>query len=196
MPSGGEERSDEIGQDDPDGRSWARSRSEGNQVTILANHFKSKSGDDPLFGVNQPPTRITEEQRKLQAEVVRDFVDGVLEADPEKMVMVAGDLNDFPFGEPGEGPDHPVAILEGGPGAIPLTNLVDMEKAAERFTFVFDGNSQVLDHMLVSPALLELVRAADVLHFNTPFPASLSADPGTPLRAADHDPLEGRFSFG
>ncbi len=169
---------------------------EGNEVTILANHFKSKSGDDALFGVNQPPIRITEEQRKLQAEVVRNFIDGVLEADPEKMVMVAGDLNDFPFGEPGEGPDHPVAILEGGPGAIPLTNLVDMEKAAERFTFVFDGNSQVLDHMLVSPALLDPVRAADVLHFNTPFPASLSADPGTPLRAADHDPLEGRFSFG
>jgi uncharacterized protein len=169
---------------------------EGNEVTILANHFKSKSGDDPLFGVNQPPTRITEEQRKLQAEVVRDFVDGILEADPDEMVMVAGDLNDFPFGEPGEGPDHPVAILEGGPGAIPLTNLVDIEKAAERFTFVFDGNSQVLDHMLVSPALLELVRAADVLHFNTPFPGSLSGDPGTPLHAADHDPLEGRFSFG
>ena len=50
--------------------------------------------------------------------------------------------------------------------------------------------------MLVSPAPLELVRAADVLHFNTPFPGSLSAHPGTPLHAADHDPLEGRFSFG
>jgi len=169
---------------------------EGSEVTIVANHFKSKSGDDPLFGVNQPPTRVTEEQRKLQAHVVRDFVDGIIEEDPDAMVMVAGDLNDFPFGEPGEGPDHPVAILEGGSGQTPLTNLLGMEKPAETFTFVFDGNSQVLDHMLVSPSLFELVRAADVLHFNTPFPASLSADPGTPLRAADHDPLEGRFSFG
>jgi uncharacterized protein len=169
---------------------------EGDEVTIVANHFKSKSGDDALFGVNQPPTRITEEQRKLQAEVVRDFVDGVLEEDPEALVMVAGDLNDFQFGEPGEGPDHPVAILEGGSGQTPLTNLLGMEKPAETFTFVFDGNSQVLDHMLVNPGLLELVRAADVLHFNAPFPASLGVDPATPLRAADHDPLEGRFSFG
>jgi predicted extracellular nuclease len=169
---------------------------EGNEVTIVANHFKSKSGDDPLFGVNQPPTRITEEQRKLQAQVVRDFVDGILEEDPSAMVMVAGDLNDFQFGEPGEGPDHPIAILEGGAGQVPLTNLVGMEKPAETFTFVFDGNSQVLDHMLVSPALLNLAEAADVLHVNSPFPESLSGDPETPLRAADHDPLEGRFSFG
>jgi hypothetical protein len=168
---------------------------EGSEVTIVANHFKSKSGDDPLFGVNKPPTRVTEEQRKLQAHVVRDFLDGIIEEDPDAMVMVAGDLNDFQFGEPGEGPDHPVAILEGGSGQTPLTNLLGMEKPAETFTFVFDGNSQVLDHMLVSPSLFELVRAADVLHFNTSFPASLSADPGTPLRAADHDPLEARLSF-
>jgi len=169
---------------------------EGNEVTIVANHFKSKSGDDPLFGVNQPPTRVTEEQRKLQAQVVRDFVDGILEEDPSAMVMVAGDLNDFQFGEPGEGPDHPIAILEGGAGQVPLTNLLGMEKPAETFTFVFDGNSQVLDHMLVSPALVDLAKAADVLHVNSPFPESLSGDPETPLRAADHDPLEGRFSFG
>lgn len=168
---------------------------EGNEVTIVANHFKSKSGDDPLFGVNQPPIRVTEEQRKLQAHVVRDFVDGILGQDPDAKVMVAGDLNDFSFAEPGEGPDHPVAILEGSPGELPLTDLMGMEKRAEAFTFVFDGNSQVLDHTLVSPALLDRARAADVLHFNSPFPESLSGDPGTPLRVADHDPLEARFSF-
>ena len=169
---------------------------EGHEVTIMANHFKSKSEDDPLFGVNQPPTRITEVQRKLQAQVVRDFIDEVLAADPQAEVMVAGDLNDFAYGEPGEGADHPLAILEGGPGQPPLTNLIDLEKDAERFTFVFDGNSQVLDHMLVSPALLGLVRAADVLHFNASFPAVLADDAATPFRSADHDPLEGRFTFG
>lgn len=169
---------------------------EGSEVTIVANHFKSKSGDDALFGVNQPPTRVTEEQRKLQAHVVRDFVDEILEEDAQAMVMVAGDLNDFPFGEPSEGPDHPVAILAGGVGQVPLTNLLGLEKPAETFTFVFDGNSQVLDHMLVSPALMELARAADILHINSPFLESLSGEADSPLRAADHDPLEGRFSFG
>jgi predicted extracellular nuclease len=80
---------------------------EGVEITVIGNHFKSKSGDDPLFGVNDPPIRVTEVQRKAQARVVRDYVNLLLGADPEALVVVAGDLNDFPFGEPGEGLDHP-----------------------------------------------------------------------------------------
>jgi hypothetical protein len=168
---------------------------EGREITIIGNHFKSKSGDDPLFGTNDPPLRGTEHQRKGQARTVRNFVNGILDVDPDALVMVTGDLNDFPFGEPGEGPDHPLAILEGGPGEVPLTNLVDWVKDDERFTYVYEGNSEVLDHMLVSPALLDLFVAVDALHFNASFPANLARDPGTTLRASDHDPLEGRFNF-
>lgn len=168
---------------------------EGREITIVGNHFKSKSGDDPLFGVNWPPNRITEEQRKMQAQVVRDFVNTILDANPNALVMVTGDLNDFQFGEPGEGTDHPVAILEGGEGEVPLTNLLNLEKEAETFTYVYDGNSQVLDHMLVSPALYDLFVAVDILHFNASYPDDLGADASTPLRASDHDPLEGRFNF-
>jgi 5'-nucleotidase len=162
-------------------------------LTIIGNHFKSKSGDDPLYGVNDPPIRITEVQRKAQARVVRDYVNILLNQNPNAWVMVAGDLNDFSFPEPGEGADHPLAILEGGPGEVPLTDLVNFEQKAERFTFVFDGNSQVLDHMLVSPKLRYLVAGQDILHFNASFPAALSSDPSTPLAVADHDALEGRF---
>ncbi len=167
----------------------------GTQVTIVGNHFKSKSGDDALFGVNQPPIRVTEIQRKAQAQVVRDFVNGILDEDTDALVIVAGDLNDFPFGEPGEGPDHPLAILEGGTGEVPLYNLVFEEKRAERFSYVFDGNSQVLDHMLVSPGLLASTVAVDFLHFDASFEAGLEADPTTTIRSSDHDPLEGRFDL-
>jgi predicted extracellular nuclease len=171
----------------------------GQEVTIIGNHFKSKGGDDPLYGVNWPPFRVTEIQRKGQARVVRDFVNSILDADPDALVMVAGDLNDFQFGEPGENdigdePGHPLSILESG-GAVPLTNLLYLEKPPETFTFVFDGNSQVLDHMLVSPALLNYVVAADILHFNAGFADVLGGDVGTTLRASDHDPLEGRFNI-
>lgn len=167
----------------------------GKTVTIVGNHFKSKSGDDPLFGINWPPIRGTEIQRQAQAQVVRDFANTIFAQDPNALVMVTGDLNDFQFGEPGEGPDHPLAILEGGPGEVPLTNLLNLEKDDETFTFVFDGNSQVLDHMLVSPALYDLFVAVDVLHFNAGFLDALGEDASTSLRAADHDPLEGRFNF-
>jgi predicted extracellular nuclease len=166
---------------------------EGNEVTIIGNHFKSKGGDDPIFGVNQPPIRITEAQRKDQAQAVRNFVNGLLDADPGARVIVAGDLNDFQFGEPGEGPDHPLAILEGGAGEIPLTNLINLEKPAEAFTFVFDGNSQVLDHILISPGLMDDYAAVDILHFNAGYPSDLGDVPGTPIRASDHDAVEARF---
>jgi predicted extracellular nuclease len=168
---------------------------EGKEITIIGNHFKSKGGDDPLFGMNWPPYRVTEVQRKMQAQVVRDFVDTILDGDPDALVMVTGDLNDFQFGEPGEGPDHPIAILEGIGGGIPLTNLINLEKDAERWTYVYDGNSQVLDHMLVSPALFDLLVGTDVLHFNAGFPNDLGDDASTPLRASDHDALEGRFKI-
>jgi predicted extracellular nuclease len=168
---------------------------EGKILTVIGNHFKSKGGDDPLFGVTWPPIRVTEVQRKGQAMVVRDFVDSILDADPEALVMVAGDLNDFQFGEPGEGEDHPIAILEGMHGGVPLINLINLEKPAETFSYLFDGNSQVLDHMLVSPGLYSFLVAVDLLHFNAGFPSYLSEDASTVLRSSDHDPVEGRFRF-
>lgn len=164
------------------------------EVLVVGNHFKSKWGDDPLFGTVQPPVRPTEEQRKAQARVVRDFVNSIVAVDPRARIVVTGDLNDFHFPEPGEGLD-PVGILEGTAGEVPLVNLMNLVCPAKRYTFIFEGNSQVLDHMLVSPALLPHLRAFNTLHLNAGFPAALSEDPTTPLRASDHDALEGRFRF-
>ena len=167
---------------------------EGEIVHIVGVHFKSKGGDDPPFGVSF--NRITEVQRKLQAQVVRDFIDSeILSGDPHALVMVAGDMNDFQFGEPGEGPDHTVAIVQGVGGGVPLRSLLNLEQRADRFTFIFDGNSQVLDHVLVSPALWNKVVGVDFLHFNASYPAALGDDGSTAIRASDHDPIEGRFVF-
>jgi uncharacterized protein len=35
----------------------------GQEITVVGNHFNSKGGDQPLFGVNQPPTLTSEVQR-------------------------------------------------------------------------------------------------------------------------------------
>lgn len=168
---------------------------EGRELTIVGNHFKSKGGDDPLFGVNQPPIRITETQRKLQAAAVRRYVDEVLAGDADALVMIAGDLNDFEFSEPGEGEDHPQAILAGLGEEVPFKNLIFEVPQRDRYTFVFDGNSQVLDTILVSPALAELLVGVDILHFNAQFPSAFGEIQGIGLRSADHDPVEARFDF-
>jgi uncharacterized protein len=52
--------------------------------------------------------------------------------------------------------------------------------AASRYTFNFEGASQVLDHVVVSPALAKDA-AAEVLHINS--------DCSDEKRTSDHDPV-------
>ena len=73
-------------------------------------------------------------------------------------------------------------ILEGG-GA--LVNLMDGLPKAERYSYVFEGNSQVLDQMLVSDKLDKRNTSYDVVHVNAEF-----SD-----QASDHDPSVARFVF-
>jgi len=167
----------------------------GTEITIIGNHFKSKSDDDGIFGINQPPIRNSEIQRKLQALVVRNFVDSLLKKNPDANIVVTGDLNDFQFAEPGEGKDHPIGILEGTIPSLALFNLIAELNPAQRFSFVFDGNSQLLDHMLVSPALLEKFKNIFIPHFNTNAPAIMVNDPMSPNRSSDHDPVRATFHF-
>lgn len=120
-------------------------RFRGKTYFVIANHFASKGGDDPLFGRWQQPTRSSEDQRHQQARVVRGFVDDLLAADPGANVLVVGDLNDFEFST--------TADILVGEGPTALTDLPRTVPASDRYTYVFDGNSQVLDHILTSPAL-------------------------------------------
>ena len=143
-------------------------RARGKTIFAVVNHFSSKGGDDPLFGRFQPPVRHTEVARHQQAQVVNDFVDEILAADPNANVVVLGDINDFEFSET-------VDILEGGV----LTTLMDTLPKAERYSYVFEGNSQVLDQILVSDNLLgNFPIEYDVVHVNSEF-----AD-----QTSDHEP--------
>jgi predicted extracellular nuclease len=150
-------------------------RLHGKKVFVIANHFSSKGGDDPLFGRFQPPIRSSEEARHAQAQVVNDFVDEIVAVDPSANVIVLGDINDFEFSET-------VDILEGGV----LTTLMDTLPKPERYSFVFEGNSQVLDQILVSNNLLDNFPIEyDPVHVNSEF-----AD-----QASDHDPQVARLDL-
>jgi len=45
---------------------------------------------------------------------------------------------------------------------------------AERYTYVYEGNSQVLDHILLSPWLSTVPYAYDVVHGNSEFTTQVS----------------------
>ena len=150
-------------------------RMHGKKVFVIANHFSSKGGDDPIFGRFQPPVRSSEVARHAQAQVVNDFVDDIVEADPDANVIVLGDINDFDFSET-------VQILEGGV----LSSLMHGLPQAERYSYVFEGNSQVLDQILVSNNMLASFGIEyDPVHVNSEF-----AD-----QASDHDPQVARLDL-
>ncbi|MFJ9028650.1 lamin tail domain-containing protein [Streptomyces sp. NPDC102274] len=138
----------------------------GEQVFVIGNHFNSKGGDQPTHGAFQPPTLGSETQRLSQAKEVHDFVSGLLAKDKKAKVVVLGDLNDYQFSKP-------LTTLTQGKVLI---DLMDKLPKNERYSYVYDGNSQTLDHILVSPAVKQ--PAYDVVHINAEF-----AD-----QASDHDP--------
>jgi uncharacterized protein len=150
-------------------------RLRGRKVFVVANHFSSKSDDDPLFGRVQPPVRASEVARHGQAQAVNDFVDELVAADPRANVIVLGDINDFEF-------SRTVELLEGGV----LTTLMATLPKPERYSYVFEGNSQVLDQILVSDRLLRRYLVDyDPVHVNAEF-----AD-----QASDHDPQVARLDL-
>ncbi len=170
------------GRVDPTNAAWVATRKplageftwKGATLIAIANHFSSKGGDDPLFGRWQPPVRSTEVARHRQAASVNAFVDDILAAEKDANVVVLGDINDFEFSETTE-------ILEGGV----LSSLLHQLPKPERYSYVFEGNSQVLDQILASEGALKALRGFDAVHVNAEF-----AD-----QASDHDPSVARFEL-
>jgi uncharacterized protein len=141
---------------------------QGRKLFLIVNHFNSKGGDDPLRGRFQPPVQVSATQRHQQATLVANFVSQIGNADPSSNVIVLGDLNDFEFSET-------VQILKGAG----LHDLMETLPLNERYSYEFEGNAQVLDHIMVSGALFSRPSLVfDPVHVNAEFFDQVS----------DHDP--------
>jgi uncharacterized protein len=170
------------GRVDPASSAWDASRKplageflfNGHPVFVIANHFVSKLGDDPLWGQHQPPVNASETQRHAQAHEVADFASSLLAANANANVVVLGDLNDFQFSDT-------LSILE----TSGLHDLIDDLPANEQYTYVFDGNSQAIDHLLVGGGLTSVSRRYDAVHVNSEFADQVS----------DHDPQVASFAL-
>jgi uncharacterized protein len=110
---------------------------------------------------------------------VNGWVERLREAQRGAKVIVLGDLNDFDFSET-------LNVLERGePGSgRELTDLWDLLPEREHYSYIFQGNGQVLDHILVSDPLLELPDFAPV-HINSEFDDE--------EQQSDHDPPVARL---
>ncbi|WP_053083673.1 chitobiase/beta-hexosaminidase C-terminal domain-containing protein [Rubeoparvulum massiliense] len=143
---------------------------QGETVVVVANHFNSKQGDSPLFGSEQPLILRSEGKRVEIAQLVQQFVSDMAANMPDAHVVVLGDLNDFQFAPP-------LQVLT----REHLTNVIDLLPAEQQYTYNYQGNSQVLDHILISNHLVETA-VVEVIHLNSDFHESAG-------RASDHDPI-------
>ncbi|HSC33929.1 MAG TPA: endonuclease, partial [Thermodesulfobacteriota bacterium] len=154
----------------------------GREIIIINNHLSSRSGSSPIFGGPQPFFQAAEDAREAQTLALNQYVNNLIDTEDARNIIVHGDLNTFEFTNdlreilPGTGPDRI------------LFNLVRTLRDDNVYSFIFDGNSQELDHMFVTKSLLEDAKF-DIVHVNTDFP-NIDDTVGS-----DHEPLVGSFEF-
>lgn len=148
------------------------------RMTVIVNHFKSKGGVDPEN--KQFTSRRTAEAR-LVARAVQDLV----RRDPNARIIVLGDLNDFVA-------SAPLKVLT---SEAPLYDLAAEVPASARYSYIYNGESEVLDHVLVTANLRSRVLENGFVRIDADFPTARAADL-TPFRVSDHDPAFVRFRLG
>ena len=179
-------------------------------VTVIVVHQRSLLSinlEDP--GSNGWPTggaRIRA-KRQAQAESLANLVQARQIANPAENIVLVGDFNGFEFndgfadvmnvlhGTPA--PDNETAVPGDGVDLVTpdLDNLSDTPPAGERYSYVFDGQMQNIDHAVANGALVASTLARRVEHprINTDFRAVDRDDPGTARHLSDHDPLVAYF---
>lgn len=157
---------------------------EDEEFTVINNHLSSRSGSSPIFGGPQLFFQAAEDEREAQVGALNDYVDYLLGMDKDARVIVLGDFNTF------EATDDMTVILPGtDDGKAIMKSLLNEIEDDNRYSYIFDGNSQVLDHMFATRSLLEGAEF-DIVHINVDF-SRLRLD----ITASDHEPLVGRFNF-
>ncbi len=162
------------------------------EFTVIMNHLRSMIGiDDAMEG------DFVRAKRRAQAEYVARFVQQLQSA--EERVLVMGDFNAFEFNDGYADVMGTIAglpaptnqvILPGADLVHPdLVNLIVTLPPASRYSYVFDGTPQAIDHALVSQNLLPRVSRFLYVRVNADSPEILRNAVDRPERISDHDPL-------
>jgi|CXWK01.1.fsa_nt_gi predicted extracellular nuclease len=148
-------------------------RIDGRPFTLFVNHFKSKRGGETE----------TDLERVRQAVVLNKMAADLLAVDPAAWVIALGDFNDTNR--------SPVLALLTDPaqGGV-FANAPTVAPESTPYSYNFGGVSELIDSILVSPALVGESAWTTVVHVGTDFPVGWRLDTSPerlPFRATDHD---------
>lgn len=170
------------------------------EFTVIVNHLKSFLGyDDPkrMDGVRT--------KKRLQAEFLAKFVQERQKADPNAKIILIGDFNAFQFND---GIVDVIGAIKGKPAPKDevmnpsedlvnpdMIDLVDLINAEQKYSYRYDGNGQVLDHVIVSDGLKNYIHGFGYARVNADFPAVYRNDDTRAERFSDHDVAVAYFTL-
>jgi predicted extracellular nuclease len=166
-------------------------------VFVVVNHLRSFIDiDNAVEG-----TRVRA-KRKAQAESLAALLQELQTNNPATSVISVGDYNAYQFSD---GYTDPIATIKGNPTPDEqivvdqspdlvnpdLFNLVDELPAAERYSFIFEGTPQALDHIIVNNVAHSRNTRFAIARNNADFPevppAAYASNAARPERNSDHD---------
>jgi len=185
-------------------------------VVVIVNHSRSLGnatstaappvGPCPVVNFASEGDRVRR-KRQQQAEFLADLVQSRQVADPNENLVVVGDFNAFEFND---GLGDSIGVVSGTPAPdnetlVPgdgvdlvnpdLGNLIAGVAAPQRYSYVFDGDAQNLDHALANATIAAGAAPVRLEHarINADFAEDNRGDTTVPLRLSDHDPAVAYF---
>ena len=141
------------------------------KIWFIVVHWKSKFEDTD----NYQHTLI---RRLEQSQFVADLFHEITDKNPNGNVVILGDFNDY-------ADSFPVKLLE----TNGLVNLVKQIERNERYTYIYQGVSQVLDHVMVRFDSRLKADVVSTVHVNADYPYAYKSITESTHRSSDHDPV-------
>ena len=175
-------------------------------VIVVVNHPRSFIDVEDL-GAEGVRVRA---KRKAQSEFLASLLQDLQTNNPGTAVISVGDYNAYQFND---GYTDPIATIKGTPTSDDevvvdespdlvnpnFTNLTDTLPPDQRYSFIFEGTPQALDHVIVNSVAASFVQRYHIARNNADFPevtaAGFAGNAARPERNSDHDMPVAYFKF-
>jgi hypothetical protein len=174
------------------------------KVFVIVNHTRSFIDVELVTG-DGPRVRA---KRKAQAEFLADLLQDLQTANPGTPILSIGDYNAYQFND---GYTDPISVIKGIPTADDqmvvdespdlvnpnFINLTDTLPADQRYSFIFEGTPQAIDHFIINTVANGFLQRYHIARNNSDFPEGplFAGNPTRPERNSDHDMPVGYFKF-
>ena len=170
------------------------------ELAVIVNHLKSFNGYN-----DEKDAPFVRMKKKLQAEFLAKLVQERLKANPNERIALVGDFNAHQFND---GIVDVIGTIKGKPAGkeeamnasedlleSDLIDLVDVIKPEQKYSYSFDGNAQVLDHIIINENLKKHINGFGYARINADFPEIYRNDANRVERFSDHDAAVVYFTF-